>query len=105
MCRWRPRRGGAKIGWLEKIRHLLTAAGFDEALTLSVVDEQNVGVFQSVDQGRAAAEPDSGDPRGRLSFRRSLVPSLLAARRTNEALAKRGNRVVRDRQGVFTTKR
>ena len=69
---------------LEKIRRVLTAAGFDEALTLSVVDEHRFGGHQPLDRRRAAAEPDAGHPRGRC-LRRSLMPSLLAARRTNEA--------------------
>jgi phenylalanyl-tRNA synthetase beta chain len=71
---------------LEKIRRVLTGAGIDEALTLSVVDEQS----------SAAMSPwTDADPlrslvpviRGANCLRRSLIPSLLAARRTNEALS------------------
>ncbi len=71
---------------LEKIRHVLTATGFDEAMTLSVVDERT----------SAALSPwTEADPlrsqipviRGANCLRRSLVPSLLGVRRTNEALA------------------
>ena len=71
---------------LEKIRGVLTAAGFDEALTLSVVDEQSSAALSPWTD----AEPlRSLMPviRGANCLRRSLVPSLLAARRTNEALA------------------
>jgi phenylalanyl-tRNA synthetase beta chain len=71
---------------LEKIRHVLTAAGIDEALTLSVVDEQT----SSLSSPWTDTEPlRSQMPviRGADCLRRSLVPSLLAARRTNEALA------------------
>jgi len=65
---------------------VLTAAGFDEAITLSVVDEQTA----------AALSPWTDAPplrsltpvlRGADRLRTSLVPSLLSARRTNEALA------------------
>ncbi len=71
---------------LEKIRHVLTATGFDEAMTLSVVDEQTSALLSPWTD----AEPlRSQMPviRGADCLRRSLVPSLLAVRRTNEALA------------------
>ena len=71
---------------LEKIRHVLTAAGFDEALTLSVVDAQTSA---SMSPWTDAEPLRSLMPviRGADRLRRSLVPSLLAARRTNESLA------------------
>ncbi len=71
---------------LEKVRHVLTAAGFDEALTLSVVDQQT---SQSLSPWTDAEPLRSQIPviRGADCLRRSLVPSLLAVRRTNEALA------------------
>ncbi len=71
---------------LEKIRHVLTASGFDEAMTLSVVDERTSAALSPWTD----AEPlRSQIPviRGANCLRRSLVPSLLAVRRTNEALA------------------
>ena len=71
---------------LEKIRGVLTASGIDEALTLSVVDaESSAAISPWTD-----AEPlRSLLPviRGADFLRRSLIPSLLAARRTNEALS------------------
>ena len=71
---------------LERIRHVLSAAGFDEAVTLSVVDgETSASMSPWTD-----AEPlRSQMPviRGADCLRRSLVPSLLGVRRTNEALA------------------
>ena len=65
---------------------VLTAAGFDEALTLSVVDEAS---SSSMSPWTDAEPLRSLMPviRGADCLRRSLVPSLLAARRTNEALA------------------
>ncbi len=69
----------------EKIRHVLSAAGFDEALTLSVVDEH----MSASHSPWTDAEPlRSRMPviRGANCLRRSLAPSLLAVRRTNEAL-------------------
>jgi phenylalanyl-tRNA synthetase beta chain len=70
----------------ERIRRVLTAAGFDEALTLSVVDE---AAAMSMSPWTDAEPLRSLMPviRGADCLRRSLVPSLLAARRTNEALA------------------
>jgi phenylalanyl-tRNA synthetase beta chain len=71
---------------LEKIRQVLVAAGFDEAITLSVVDEAAARALRPWTD----AEPlRSLTPviRGADRLRTSLVPSLLAARRTNEALA------------------
>ncbi len=70
----------------EKIRHALTASGIDEAMTLSVVDEKTSSLLSPWTD----AEPlRSSMPviRGADYLRRSLMPSLLAARRTNEALA------------------
>lgn len=69
-----------------KIRHALTAAGFDEALTLSAVEEP---------LSRAVCVWTEAEPlqtlmpviRGADRLRTSLVPSLLGARRTNEALS------------------
>ena len=70
----------------EKIRHVLTASGIDEAMTLSVVDEKTSA---SLSPWTDAEPLKSAMPviRGADYLRRSLMPSLLAARRTNEALA------------------
>jgi phenylalanyl-tRNA synthetase beta chain len=70
---------------LEKIRHVLTAAEFDEAMTLSVVDEQT---SELLSPWTAVPPLRSRIPviRGADCLRRSLAPSLLAVRRTNEAL-------------------
>jgi phenylalanyl-tRNA synthetase beta chain len=71
---------------LEKVRHVLTAAGFDEALTLSVVDEHTSASLSPWTD----AEPlrsQAAVIRGANCLRRSLAPSLLSVRRTNEALA------------------
>ncbi|HEX3868866.1 MAG TPA: phenylalanine--tRNA ligase subunit beta [Pirellulales bacterium] len=71
---------------LERVRNGLTAAGFDEALTISVVED---------DWSRAFSPWTDAEPlklsmpilRRADCLRRSLVPSLLGARRTNESLA------------------
>jgi phenylalanyl-tRNA synthetase beta chain len=71
---------------LEKVRRAMTALGFDEAVTLSVVDEQTSAAFSPW----TSAEPlrcEMPVIRGADCLRRSLVPSLLGARRTNESLA------------------
>jgi phenylalanyl-tRNA synthetase beta chain len=67
-------------------RHVLTAAGFDEAYTVSVVDQDWSAAFSPWTE----AEPlVSQTPLLRRAncLRRSLIPSLLGARRTNETLA------------------
>jgi phenylalanyl-tRNA synthetase beta chain len=71
---------------VNKIRTVLTAAGFDEAMTLSAVDEASA---RSVQVWTADAPLRSGTPviRGADHLRTSLVPSLLGVRRTNESLS------------------
>ena len=71
---------------LEKVRQVLVAAGVDEAMTLSVVERSVAGAFSPWTD----AEPlRSLMPvlRGADTLRVSLVPSLLGAWATNEALA------------------
>ncbi|HEY1786415.1 MAG TPA: phenylalanine--tRNA ligase subunit beta, partial [Pirellulales bacterium] len=70
---------------LARVRHVLCAAGFDEALTLSVVDEH----WDAFSPWTATPALSVSMPVLRRAdrLRRSLVPSLLGARRTNEALA------------------
>jgi len=70
----------------QRVRSVLCALGFDEAMTYSVLDEPSSGEFTTWTD----AEPlRSLTPvlRGADRLRTSLVPSLLLARRTNEALA------------------
>lgn len=71
---------------LAATRHVLTAAGFDEAYTVSVVEQDWSLAFSPWTD----AEPlISQTPllRRATCLRRSLIPSLLGARRTNETLA------------------
>jgi len=71
---------------LAKVRRVLTAWGSDEAMTPSVVDQEASDAFSPWTE----VEPlRSLTPvlRGADRLRRSLIPSLLAARRTNEAVA------------------
>jgi phenylalanyl-tRNA synthetase beta chain len=70
---------------LGKIRQALTAIGFDEAMTASVVSDDASSAFSPWSE----AEPlETSSPmlRGANRLRRSLVPSLLMARRENEKL-------------------
>ncbi len=71
---------------IAKIRTVLTAAGYDESLTLSAVDEASARAVQVWTQGEPLR---SQTPviRGADHLRTSLVPSLLAVRRTNESLS------------------
>jgi len=71
---------------LEKVRRALCAAGFDEAMTLSAVDEQLSEAFSPWTDS-AALQSRMPVIRGADRLRRSLVPSLLGARRTNQSLA------------------
>jgi phenylalanyl-tRNA synthetase beta chain len=70
---------------LDQVRHVLVAAGFDEALTISTVSPQLVEAFRpwSTSEPLAASTPVL---RGADRLRQSLVPSLLVARRANEKL-------------------
>jgi phenylalanyl-tRNA synthetase beta chain len=71
---------------LSKVRQALCAAGFDEAMTLSAVEENWSDAFSP---WTAAPPLKSSTPVLRRAdrLRRSLVPSLLGARQTNESLA------------------
>lgn len=71
---------------LSKTRGVLTALGYDEALTLSVVDEATAATL-SPWTNAAALACNTPVLRGADRLRLSLVPSLLAARRTNESLS------------------
>jgi phenylalanyl-tRNA synthetase beta chain len=73
---------------LSRVRFALTAAGFDEAMTLSVVEEPWSEAFSPWSD---SAPLRSSTPVLRRAdrLRRSLVPSLLGARQTNESLANR----------------
>jgi len=71
---------------LSRVRHALTAAGFDEAYTLSAV-EPSVSNAYSPWTDAAALVSQMPILRGANQLRRSLAPSLLTARRTNESLA------------------
>lgn len=68
----------------DEVRGTLTACGFDEAYTFSLVAE---GLGASIGPGQAV-EPmrvDHSSRKRESALRQSLVPSLLAARRHNEA--------------------
>lgn len=69
-----------------RVRHALTAAGFDEAMTISAVPEGLSEAFSPWTDAAALRtfRPVLGNA-DRL--RRTLVPSLLAARRANEGLS------------------
>ncbi len=70
---------------LEKVRRVMTAAGFDEALTTSVVPEKWSSAFSpwSHEPPLVAAPPML---KGADILRRSLAPSLLDVRRYNHSL-------------------
>ncbi|MEO1496476.1 MAG: phenylalanine--tRNA ligase subunit beta [Planctomycetota bacterium] len=71
---------------LEKIRRVLVAAGFDEAYTLSAVEPADIEAFRPWSQA-APLETGVSVLRGATALRQSLVPSLLACRKTNESLS------------------
>ena len=71
---------------LGKIRQVLTASGFDEAMTYSAVSQEWSNAFSPW----STAEPlrcSTPMLRGADLLRRSLVPSLLGARQVNQSLA------------------
>ena len=71
---------------LAKVRQVLVAASFDEAMTATVVSREWSEAFSP---WTSAAPLQASTPmlKGADLVRRSLVPSLLAARRVNESLA------------------
>jgi phenylalanyl-tRNA synthetase beta chain len=71
---------------LSRTRQVLCAAGFDEAMTLSVVEEPWSEAFSP---WTAAAPLRASTPVLRRAdrLRRSVVPSLLGVRQTNESLS------------------
>lgn len=71
---------------LERVRTLMTATGFDEAYTLSAVEPEWIEAFRPWTQ---APPLGTRTPVLRRAdrLRQSVVPSLLACRRTNEALS------------------
>lgn len=71
---------------LSRVRQVLTACSFDEAMTVSVVDERASGSFSPWTE-RAPIRSSIPMLRGADCLRRSLIPSLLEARRVNESLA------------------
>ena len=66
---------------------MLTAAGFDEAVTVSLVTDAWSEAFSPWTQEPPLAS-ETPILRGANRLRRSLIPSLLDARRTNESLDK-----------------
>jgi phenylalanyl-tRNA synthetase beta chain len=71
---------------LEQVRNVLVAAGFDEAMTLSAVDESLVDAIRPwTDATPLVASTPVLRRADRL--RQTLVPSLLTARRHNEKLS------------------
>jgi len=71
---------------LDRLRHRLVACGFDEALTVSAVEEDWSEAFSPwTDAPALVCETPVLRRADRL--RRSLIPSLLDARRLNESLA------------------
>ncbi|NLF72319.1 MAG: phenylalanine--tRNA ligase subunit beta [Candidatus Anammoximicrobium sp.] len=75
---------------LGKVRQVLLCAGFDEAITASVVPEELAAVFSPWTE---APPLQTSTPmlKGADRLRQSLIPSLLEARRVNESL---GNPVI-----------
>ena len=71
---------------LAKVRQVMTAAGFDEALTASVVSEKWSAAFSPWSDS-APLVASTPMLKGADRLRRSLIPSLLDARRLNESVS------------------
>lgn len=71
---------------LSQVRSVFTAAGFNEAVTVSLVTDDWSNAFSPWTSEPPLAT-EMAILRGANRLRRSLVPSLLDVRRTNEALA------------------
>ena len=81
-----PSHRGDEDRVLDKVRLVLTSAGFDEAVTASVVPVEWSNAFSPWSD---ATPIQASTPmlKGADQLRRSLVPSLLEVRRVNESLA------------------
>ncbi len=71
---------------LEKVRRAMTAAGFDEAMTTSMVPENWTTTFSPWTDSPALVA-NTPMLKGADRLRTSLIPSLLEARRINESLS------------------
>ncbi|MFC1757945.1 phenylalanine--tRNA ligase subunit beta [Planctomycetota bacterium] len=71
---------------LGKVRHALTSTGFSEALTLSVTEDKMADIFSPWSDS-PAIHSGTSMLKGADRLRRSLVPSILMARKTNESLS------------------
>jgi phenylalanyl-tRNA synthetase beta chain len=71
---------------LDRVRGVLVGAGIDEAMTLSAVEEPISEAFSPWTDDPALSSPTPVLRRADR-LRRSLIPSLLLSRRTNEAAA------------------
>lgn len=71
---------------LDRVRATLVAAGFDEAMTLSAVDETLIDAIQPWSD-EAPLRASTAVLRRADCLRQTLVPSLLTARRHNEKLS------------------
>jgi phenylalanyl-tRNA synthetase beta chain len=72
----------------DAIRNALTGAGFDEAITFSLVAESLAAPLEAGSQGDPglpAIRVEHSSRRRENALRQSLIPSLLAVRRHNEA--------------------
>jgi len=67
------------------IRDTLTALGFDEAVTFSLVDDALAAPVTADGAGAAPLRVSHSSRKRENALRRSLVPSLLSVRRHNEA--------------------
>jgi phenylalanyl-tRNA synthetase beta chain len=74
---------------LERVRGVMVAAGFDEAMTLSAVDEAWVDMFRPWTE-EPPLKTSTPVLRRADCLRQTLLPSLLAARRHNEKTANPG---------------
>lgn len=70
---------------LDKVRQVLLCAGFDEAVTASVVPVEWASAFSPWTDA-AAFQTSTPMLKGADRLRRSLIPSLLEVRRVNESL-------------------
>jgi len=71
---------------LDQVRDTMVAMGFDEAMTISAVDESWVDVFRPWSTAKPLTTSTAVLRRAN-SLRQTLLPSLLSARRTNETLS------------------
>ena len=104
-CRWPPRIARETDRVLAKVRQVLDRGRLRRGDDAQRRRRAVVRGVQPLDRCARRCDPSTPVLRRADRLRRSLVPSLLGARQTNESLANPGDRAVRDRARLPAARR